>query len=199
MALAVFPTAYFGNIAYFAALAKSISPLIEGKEHFVKQTLRTRCTILGANGIQQISIPVIRPNGSKTLMEDVLLSETDPWKKIHWRSIESAYASAPFFEEYDQEIKQLIFQDETNLLKYNQRITQEILQLLDINLELGHTESYETNNDRIDFRMVDFESPIEMKKYIQVFSDSNQFFANLSILDLLFCEGPMARRWLINS
>ena len=199
MALAVFPTAYFGNIAYFAALAKSISPLIEGKEHFVKQTLRTRCTILGANGIQQISIPVIRPNGSKTLMEDVLLSETDPWKKIHWRSIESAYASAPFFEEYDQEIKQLIFQDETSLLKYNQRITQEILQLLDINLELGRTESYETNNDRIDFRMVDFESLIETKKYIQVFSDSNQFFANLSILDLLFCEGPMARRWLINS
>ena len=68
MALAVFPTAYFGNIAYFAALAKSISPVIEGKEHFVKQTLRTRCTILGANAIQQLSIPVIRPNGSKIIL-----------------------------------------------------------------------------------------------------------------------------------
>jgi len=199
MALAVFPIAYFGNIAYFAELAKSTSPIIEGKEHFVKQTIRTRCSILGANGIQQLSIPVIRPNGSKTLMEDVLLSETDPWKKIHWRSIESAYASAPFFEEYDQEIKQLIFQEETNLLKYNQRITQEILQLLDINLELGRTESYETKNELVDFRMVDFESTIDTKRYIQVFGDSNQFSANLSILDLLFCEGPMARKWLINS
>ncbi len=199
MALAVFPTAYFGNIAYFAELAKSTSPIIEGKEHFVKQTIRTRCSIMGANGIQQLSIPVIRPNGSKTLMENVLVSETDPWKKIHWRSIESAYASAPFFEEYDQEIKQLIFQEETNLLKYNQRITEEILQLLDINLELGRTESYETTNELVDFRMVDFESPIDMKKYIQVFGDSNQFSANLSILDLLFCEGPMARKWLINS
>jgi hypothetical protein len=199
MALAVFPTAYFGNIAYFAELARSTYPIIEGKEHFVKQTIRTRCSIAGANGIQQLSIPVIRPHGSKTLMEDVMLSETDPWKKIHWRSIESAYANAPFFEEYDQEIKQLIFQDETNLLKYNQRITQEIFQLLDINLALGRTESYETNNERIDFRMVDFESPIEMKKYIQVFRDSNHFSTNLSILDLLFCEGPIARRWLINS
>ncbi|MDP5011774.1 MAG: WbqC family protein [Crocinitomicaceae bacterium] len=199
MALAVFPTAYFGNIAYFAELAKSTSPIIEGKEHFVKQTIRTRCSILGANGIQQLSIPVIRPNGSKTLMEDVLVSETDPWKKIHWRSIESAYASAPFFEEYDQEIKQLIFQDETNLLRYNQRITEEILKLIDINLELGRTESYETYDKLVDFRMVDFESPIEIKKYIQVFVDSNQFSANLSILDLLFCEGPMARKWLINS
>ena len=199
MALAVFPTAYFGNIAYFAELAKSTSPIIEGKEHFVKQTIRTRCSILGANGIQQLSIPVIRPNGSKTLMEDVLVSETDPWKKIHWRSIESAYASAPFFEEYDQEIKQLIFQDETNLLRYNQRITEEILKLIDINLELGRTESYETYDKLVDFRMVDFESPIEIKKYIQVFDDSNQFSANLSILDLLFCEGPMARKWLINS
>lgn len=199
MALAVFPTAYFGNIAYFAELVNSTSPVIEGKEHFVKQTIRTRCSILGANGIQQLSIPVIRPNGSKTLIEDVLVSETDPWKKIHWRSIESAYASAPFFEEYDQEIKQLIFQEETNLLKYNQRITQEILQLLDFNLELGRTESYEAYDKLVDFRMVDFESPIEMKKYIQVFGDSNQFSANLSILDLLFCEGPMARKWLINS
>jgi hypothetical protein len=199
MALAVFPTAYFGNIAYFAELARSTYPIIEGKEHFVKQTIRTRCSIAGANGIQQLSIPVIRPHGSKTLMEDVMLSETDPWKKIHWRSIESAYANAPFFEEYDQEIKQLIFQDETNLLKYNQRITQEIFQLLDINLALGRTESYETNNERIDFRMVDFESPIEMKKYIQVFRDSNHFSTNLSILDLLFCEGPIARKWLINS
>lgn len=199
MALAVFPTAYFGNIAYFAELAKSTSPIIEGKEHFVKQTIRTRCSILGANGIQQLSIPVIRPNGSKTLMEDVLVSETDPWKKIHWRSIESAYASAPFFEEYDQEIKQLIFQEETNLFKYNQRITEELLQLLDNHLELGRTESYEAYDKLVDFRMVDFESPLEMKKYIQVFGDSNQFSANLSILDLLFCEGPMARKWLINS
>jgi hypothetical protein len=199
MALAVFPTAYFGNIAYFAELARSTYPIIEGKEHFVKQTIRTRCSIAGANGIQQLSIPVIRPHGSKTLMEDVMLSETDPWKKIHWRSIESAYANAPFFEEYDQEIKQLIFQDETNLLKYNERITQEIFQLLDINLALGRTESYETYDKLIDFRMVDFESPIEMKKYIQVFRDSNHFSTNLSILDLLFCEGPIARKWLINS
>jgi len=70
---------------------------------------------------------------------------------------------------------------------------------LDINLALGRTESYETNNERIDFRMVDFESPIEMKRYIQVFRDSNHFSTNLSILDLLFCEGPIARKWLINS
>ena len=199
MALAVFPTAYFGNIAYFRELVNSTAPFIEAKEHFVKQTIRTRCSIMGANGIQQLSIPVIRPNGSKTLMEDVLLSETDPWKKIHWRSIESAYASAPFFEEYDQEIKQLIFQPEVNLLNYNLRITEGILQLLDFNSELGRTESYETNNEINDFRMVDFESPIKMKKYIQVFGDSNHFSSNLSILDLLFCEGPMARKWLINS
>jgi len=199
MSLSIFPTAYFGNISYFAALVNSQSPLIEAKEHFVKQTIRTRCSILGANGIQQLSIPVIRPNGSKTNMEDVLVSTNDPWQKIHWRSIESAYASAPFFEEYDKEVKNLIFQKETNLLRFNHRITKEIMQLLDIEIDLNHTFSYDLNEKTLDFRMKDFEKPMDMKKYIQVFGVSGNFSANLSILDLLFCEGPMARKWIINS
>lgn len=199
MSISIFPTAYFGNISYFQELVNSEEIRIEAKEHFVKQTIRTRCSILGANGIQQLSIPVIRPNGSKTTMHDVLISEVEPWQKIHWRSIESAYASAPFFEEYDKEVKQLIFQEETNLLKFNARIITEILKLVDFEKEISHTEAYEINKKMQDFRTVDFEAPLTMKKYIQVFGENNHFSSNLSILDLLFCEGPMARKWLINS
>lgn len=191
----LFPTAYFGSIAYFRALVNAKNPIIETKEHFIKQTCRSRCTILGANGIQQLSIPVIRKNGSKTSIDEVEISDEN-WQKIHWKSIESAYASAPYFEAYDREVKALIFQKETNLLKFNQVITEEILSLLDLDFTVNFTEKYSAETCKKNHLAIDFEAATPIKKYIQVFSENSQFHSNLSILDLLFNEGPMARNWL---
>ncbi len=83
----IFPTSYFGNLSYYSALIKEFSIIFEAKEHFIKQTYRNRCEVLTGNGIQAISIPVIRKNGSKTAIDEVEISNDTDWKKDHWKAI----------------------------------------------------------------------------------------------------------------
>lgn len=192
----LFSTAYFGSIVYFKKIYQSHSPIIETKEHFIKQTIRTRCAILGANGKLQLSVPVKRINGNKTSIDEIIIDDQTPWRKQHWKSIESAYASSPYFEAYDLEIKNLILNKESNLITFNQEITNSIFQLLDLKKELLYTKEFQTEN-KANFLNFDFEKELEIPQYHQVFSDKSGFIGNLSILDLLFNEGPMARNWII--
>jgi hypothetical protein len=193
----VFPTAYFGSIAYFRELVRAQKVLIEVNEHFVKQSVRTRCDILVSNGIRHLSVPVIKKNGNKTVMEDIEISFTDNWQNDHWRTIESAYSSAPFFEHYGEEVKALIFSEEENLMRFNEKITNTVLAWMSIDfISLDYTIEYAQSES--DFRAFPFDDRLNTKKYTQVFEAENGFIPNLSILDLIMNEGPMARRWLLS-
>ncbi len=193
----VFPIAYFGSIAYFRELVRAQKVLIEAKEHFVKQSVRTRCDILVSNGIRHLSVPVIKKNGNKTVMEDIEISFTDNWQNDHWRTIESAYSSAPFFEHYGEELKALIFSEEENLMRFNEKITNTVLAWMSIDfISLDYTIEYAQSES--DFRAFPFDDRLNTKKYTQVFEAENGFIPNLSILDLIMNEGPMARRWLLS-
>jgi hypothetical protein len=196
---AVFPVAYFGNIDYFRKLIASENTIIETKEHFVKQTVRSRCTILSANGPLVLSIPIERKNGSKTSMEDAVLSNETDWRKIHWKAIEGAYSSAPFFDHYGPEVHDLIYQSESSLVKFTLLITERIFDWLDLEKKLTLSSDYISIEEAIDFRNVEFDSSSNIRPYTQVFSPRNQFEPNMSILDLVFCEGPLARRWIKTS
>lgn len=193
----VFPIAYFGNIEYFRQLVQAESPVIETKEHFVKQTVRTRCEILSPNGIQQLNIPVFRKFGSKTLFDEVELSGETDWRKIHWRSIKTAYSASPYFDHYGIEVEELINQSENNLLRFNVRIMERIIEWLELPIKLDFSKEYLDSKGKIDFRLNDFKSTETLKSYKQVFSSEIQFIPNLSILDLIFCEGPIARKWIV--
>ena len=193
----VFPTAYFGSIAYFQALVHEQNVCIEAKEHFVKQTIRTRCSILVSNGLRYLSVPVVKENGNKTPMDRIRISYTENWQNDHWRTIESAYSSAPFFEHYEKEVKALIFSNEDNLLRFNEKITNTILDWLSIDSVTKQFTS-EFANAEHDFRTFPFDDRLDIKKYTQVFEAENGFIPNLSILDLIMNEGPMARKWLLD-
>jgi hypothetical protein len=193
----VFPTSYFGNLEYFRLLSSEHVSFIETKEHFIKQTLRSRCKILGANGELVLSVPVIKPNGSKTPIDQILISEDKSWRKEHWRSIHSAYAAAPFFEHYENEIKQLLFSTQISLLEFNTAITNSILKWLSLPVKLNFTQSFISDYEK-DYRIYNFDDQIEIKSYIQVFPSEDSCKSDLSILDLLFCEGPLARNWIIS-
>lgn len=190
----IFPGAYFGNIAYFIGLINSEEIAIDLGEHFIKQTIRTRCTILGANGPLHLSIPAVRPNGSKTQMKDVLIEYKENWMKNHWKAIESAYASSPYFEAYDREIKEILDKRFKYLRDIQEVSTNFIIQQLELPLSLTYSEAY-WEGSAIDHRNDKFDQPI--KSYIQVF-DHHQSLMGISIIDLLMNEGPMARNYLLN-
>ena len=115
----VVPISFFGSCGYFQVLANAETLLIETKSHFNKGSISSRCDILSPNGIQQLPIPVVRKNGSKTLFDEVSIAHDIDWRKKMWKSIETAYSSAPYFDYYGMEVEELIYQKETNLLQFS--------------------------------------------------------------------------------
>lgn len=197
--LSIFPTAYFGNIEYFKHLNDSKDLLIESKEHIIKGTIRSRCEILGPNGIQQLNIPIVRADGSKTPVDNVKISFDTDWQKNHWRSIKTAYSSAPFFDHYGIEVEELIFQEEKNLVQFNQTIIERISEWLSLDLKLKYSNEYIKSGNIQDYRLSAFDHLQEILPYHQVFAEELEFVPNLSILDVVFNEGPMARNWIVTS
>ena len=194
--LPVFPITYFGSIAYYQELAKYSNVIIERKEHFPKQTYRNRCDILAGDGILNLSIPTKRTNGSKTKTEDILLSNEENWRIRHWRSITSAYQAAPYFDHYCLEVKELIFNEETSFLNFNIAITKRILRWLDLNIDLELSTEFSPlieNDYRLDLVAKNKFQDLSKSPYIQVFPNSSSYKESLSILDAIFCAGPMAR------
>lgn len=188
----ILPIAYFGNLAYFWCFVKSDKVIIDLNETYIKQSFRNRAEIYGANGKLDLSIPVIRPHGAKSRTNQIEMSKTEKWRKNHWKSIESAYRRTPFYEFYEEQIKSIIFTEFNTLTELNLALTNHIVNKLGIDCKIETTNQspkIEENDFRLAFspkKEIDFKS----KEYIQTFSDRNPFMDNLSILDLLFNEGP---------
>jgi hypothetical protein len=193
----IFPTAYFGSISYYKSLVQMETISFELYEHYVKQTIRNRMSILGANGMLNLSIPVEKPNGNKTLTKDIRISYAENWQKNHWKAIESAYAPSPYFEHYESEVKELIFCKNQNLVAFNLDIHQKIIDWLSLPIHSKFTESYLVeSNDSQDFRKLSWPKT-EDSNYIKVFNIEHILEGDLSILDAIFNLGPMARNLLI--
>ncbi|MCX6180871.1 MAG: WbqC family protein [Bacteroidetes bacterium] len=191
---AIFPTAFLGPIEYYAHLKKHPNALLEVHEHFPKQTFRSRTEIYGANGKLNISIPLQRRNTEHTSISKMLISYDESWQNILWRSITAAYRSSPFFEYYEGELEKLIYAKPELLIDYNSALHQWICTKLKLENNFTPTTEYHKSYDNI----IDFRTGIHPKKgatfthaeYMQVFSSKMGFIPNLSIIDLLFNEGP---------
>ena len=98
--MALYSTAYFPCISYMAQLIEDPSPRIEIYDTYHKQTYRNRCRVMTANGVESLSVPVVKVNGNHTMTKDVAISHVEPWQHIHSRCLESAYKAAPYFDHY---------------------------------------------------------------------------------------------------
>lgn len=194
MATAIFSSAFLGPIEYYTQLIKHPNALLEVNEHFPKQTYRNRLSILGSNKKLTLSIPLQSRHRERTATKNIKISYNDNWQIILWRSITTAYRSAPFFEYYEAELEKLIFTQAQYLLEYNNLLHEWVCAKLKLNIKFTPTEKYEKEYDGlVDFRnSIHPKSDIEFQhdEYMQVFSDKLGFTPNLSILDLLFNEGP---------
>jgi hypothetical protein len=200
-------SAYFAPVSYFTKLASFSDIYIEQHEHFIKQTYRNRAIILGANGPVALIVPVEKGREQKIKIKDLRISYDEEWQRNHWRTIFSAYNSSPFFEYYSDDLQKYFSKKTTFLLDFNLQITETILELLDIPSELKLTAEFEAVPDRTDnFRERinpkphrNFDDPNFLAQtYTQVFSEKFGFIPNLSILDLLFNEGPTSNTILLN-
>ena len=105
----------------------------------------------------------------------------------------SAYRSSPYFEYYEFELLPLYKEKSNTLLEFNTRIQRKLFELLSINKELQFTNSFQKEFDGLDLRNKHFVT--NCPSYTQVFG--TDFTPNLSVLDLLFNQGPNSETYLL--
>ncbi len=194
---------YFLNIANFAAIVQH-DICWEVHDNYQKQTYRNRCYICTDQGAHMLNIPIkhIGQKKGKQKYAEVQVDNDYPWQRQHWRTLETAYRTSPFFEFYEDDIAPLYRTKVKSLMDFNLRSTEIICECLQIAMPMNRTETYEMNTiDMIDGRhLINSKTKHTMHQppYVQVFDDRNNFVPNLSILDLLFNEGTNTLNYLKN-
>jgi hypothetical protein len=202
MSTAVFSLPYFGSIHFYKALVKHNVALIEKHENFQKQTYRNRQYIYGANGKLMLNIPVKHSKSStRKKYTDCNVENSFKWQELHFKSLESAYRTSPYFEFYEDDLVHLYTNTYNSLFDFNLDCFKVTLQLLNLELEVGFTENYSENYpDTIqDLRhLVNAKTKTNtaLTPYHQVFENKYGFIDNLSILDVLFNLGPETTGYL---
>jgi hypothetical protein len=191
---------YFPNIAHFVAMVKANTITFEVEDNFQKQTYRNRTYIYGANGKLLLNIPVIHTQNNRQKYRDVKIANDDKWQDLHWKSLQSAYKTSPFFEFYEDDLQPLFKLKAEYILDFNFKCLETICDCLQLDLEFKKTNEFQKPiEDKTDFRHlvnVKKEQLFQFKPYTQVFGEKHGFISNLSVLDLLFNEGPNALNYL---
>ena len=171
----------------------------EVEDNYQKQTYRTRCYIYGANGKQLLNVPILNAN-SRQKTKEVLLDNSINWQQQHLKSLASAYKSSPFYEFYVDDLTALLLKTHKYLLDLNLETQHFMIDNLPLEVKIQKTTQFEIEYSKeIDFRFfanAKSERSYNLSKYYQVFSDKHHFLPNLSVLDLLFMEGPNAIHYL---
>lgn len=195
----VLPTAYFPPIPWMVAALRSEEVIIDIHENYIKQTCRNRCTILTANGLMHMVIPV-RKYRNHTPVHEIQVDYSSEWQRVHSHAIRSAYGKSAFFEFYGEKILSIYNTQPASLIQWNSEALRIVLSLLKSDPKISISETYTSYPEANDLRNHKFQvEPTAAPAYAQVFMERHGFYAGLSILDLLFCCGPESRNLLTST
>lgn len=196
MSTVILSTSYFPPIPWLAAALRSDNPIIDIHEHYIKQTCRNRCSILTANGLMNLVVPVEQYRNHTPVAEIKVDYATD-WQRVHEHAIRSAYGKSAFFEFYADKILPIYETQPEYLTEWNEICLSAVSSLLKLNLNIQPSTEYVDANIQNDLRSFNFEVKPEAKAvYTQVFMERHGFYSGLSVLDLLFCCGPESKEIL---
>lgn len=191
---------YLPSLEFFCAISSFRQVMLEKQEYYVKQTYRNRCHLLSSQSTQVLTVPLTEKHG-KVAIHEVKIDYHQKWQNNHWRTIETAYRKAPFYEHYSQELKEILFHPHLSIFDLNFNLLSFCLRSMGMEISLSESVTYEKKtrdeifdlrsqiNPKIHYSARPFYKPTP---YYQVFG--NTFAPNLSIIDLLFCEGPQSAR-----
>ncbi|MEY4085518.1 MAG: hypothetical protein RL074_1305 [Bacteroidota bacterium] len=200
MNILIHPT-YFPSISHFAAIVQAEKIVFEMEDNFQKQTNRNRTYIYSPNGIQLLNIPVKHSKTAHQKTKDIQIENDFDWQKQHFKSLEAAYRSSPFFEYFEDDLLPIFEKKHQFLMDLNLEVFDLITRCLRMKIEYSTTTEYfhEINSNEItDFRFLanGKKDASQFESYTQVFDDKFGFINNLSVLDLVFNEGKFALDYL---
>lgn len=200
---------FLPSLEYFCAVWPFETITIEKHEHFAKQSYRNRCYVMTSHGRERLTVPVTpgrSSDGGKSPVTSVEIDYTIRWQNTFWRTLHSAYAHAPFFLHYADDLHEKIFSRQRFMYDLNMELLSMCLVWLKSPKKISESVTYEkpVTSGQTDLRTListksDFSTRLfyQPAPYPQVFG--SQFVPNLSIIDLVFCEGPQAPALLTGS
>ena len=198
--MSLFIPTYFSPISQYSEIINSDAVVFEMEDNFQKQSYRNRCYIYNSNGKQLLSIPVkheIKEARKKT--KDTLVENDFSWQDQHFKSLKIAYRTSPFFDFFEDDIAPIFEKKYKYLHDINIDTFLFITDALQLSSDFIKTTEYEVNPIQSDSRQlaeIKKQPKTPVDKYIQMFDDKHGFIPNLSILDLLFMEGPNTESYL---
>lgn len=193
---------YFGPVSHFREVVRPAQIWFENEDNYQKQTYRNRTYIYGANGKLTLNIPIKHLNAPGVKLhqkyKDVRIENDFKWQKQHWKSLKSAYQTSPFFEFYEDDMATLFHKEETFLMEFNYKCFDLVCDCFQLKIDFNKTEEYIRKPESMkDLRgLINAKKEMEIPFYNQVFQEKEGFIPNLSILDLMFNEGPNAVNYL---
>lgn len=186
------------SLEYFACLLKYGEVALEAHEHFLKQTFRNRCHILTANGVDTLIVPVIH-SSVKMPIREVKIDYSQSWVKRHWGAMVAAYGKAPYFEYFGSDFEHVYQQKPTFLFDLNWELLTICLRLLRLKPPIRLTETYQTEVKEGQFDALSLVHPKTAFRHNNLYvpvvyqqNFGNEFIPNLSMIDLLMCQGAEA-------
>jgi hypothetical protein len=190
---------YFAPVTLYKKLTEISNVIFEQYEHFDKMSFRNRAVVTGANGPINLSIPLQQGRNQRSLVKDVRIEAREDWQGRHWKTIQSCYNRSPFFEFYIEELEELYGKKYDYLWDWNLACFEWVIKQLRLSIEVNFSIAYQPLYDETSY--VDWRGKILPKNkltpgqypvYRQVFEERLGFLPNLSILDLMFCQGNHA-------
>ncbi|MBA3829428.1 MAG: WbqC family protein [Taibaiella sp.] len=195
----VSPFIPFPDITWWAVTDNADTIMLDTTEHFEKMTSRNRYRIAGANGSIQLTIPLQQGRDQRAAMKDIIIDNKEKWQQRHWRTITSAYRRSPYFEHYEPALQLLFTKEYQRLTEYNYATIEWLSEQLHVNHSMQVTTEYHKKYGAgiTDIRAKKIKlSQLTFPHYYQLFEDRNGFIPDLSVLDLLFSEGPYTMDWI---
>lgn len=191
--MTILPSVYYGTVEYWAALVQGADDVVvDIGENYVKRSERNRTEIMTSGGVMQLSVQLAHANRPRQPMHSMQIDYSKRWQHQHLVAIESAYRSSPYYDHYGERFTKIYNHHWTRLVDLNIATLEELCSILRVSVPRISEEYIVATTDDFDLRTKGRVSGFVAEPYIQTFSDRHPFAGNISIFDLVMCEGPAA-------